>query len=221
MTSSKDALTVSRCCHACAGPRCGLLPGSHADACGTGARGGPLPPCPLPRPVALAPLPLLPLSRPARPGNPLSQSPSPCRPAPSRSLARRGLATPLSVSPPSVPPPFRMEAQTPERTALAPSPSQPAPATATPVGRMAEDGGPLADATGAGQPRPAPGRATRKRIEPSVDADGGGYLPLTQPELNDPDLPPPRRAPVPQRAARGAPAPSASCPLRKRCVNVA
>ncbi|MFN9908753.1 MAG: hypothetical protein ACK56F_21940, partial [bacterium] len=38
--SSKDALAVSRCSHACAGPRCGHLPGPHADACGPGVRGG-------------------------------------------------------------------------------------------------------------------------------------------------------------------------------------
>jgi hypothetical protein len=71
MTSSKDARTASRCSRACASPRCGHLPGSHADAGEAGARGGLLPPCPPDPPPRQAPRSRQPpLARPARPGNP-------------------------------------------------------------------------------------------------------------------------------------------------------
>ena len=83
------------------------------------------------------------------------------------------------------------------------------------AGRTAEDGGSPADVTGPGQPCAATGRATRHRNEPSVDADGGGHPPLAQPELDDADPLPPRRAPVPQRGAPARRGPAARNPARQ------
>ena len=144
------------------------------------------------------------------PSPPPSAAPLP--PAPLPGTARQ---LPSQSPPPPRPPSLPDEAQTPERTALAPATPQPAPAATSPAGRTAEDGGSPADVTGPGQPCAATGRATRHRNEPSVDADGEGHPPLAQPELDDADPLPPRRAPVPQRGAPARRGPAARNPARQ------
>ena len=111
MISSKDARTASRCSRACASPRCGHLPGSHADAGEAGARGGPLPPCPPDPSPPGSPLPPTPARPPGAARQPSFPVPLPlpprCPPLPC--LARPG-NSPLSPPPPSAPPPpFRMK----------------------------------------------------------------------------------------------------------------
>jgi hypothetical protein len=154
--SSKDARSLTRLRRARAGPRCWHLLGSRAGSRGAGVRGGapaapPHPPFPslrsvfprCPRPRSPVPLPLPPLSRPARPGNPLLSPPSLPRPAPSLPAFQLGPARKLPPqSPlPHAPPPSGWNHRHPIARPRLQTASQPAPAAASPVGRPAGEGG--------------------------------------------------------------------------------